>query len=226
MSPNTARRPRRLLALTAAAVVAAVVLLWLTPWGEAARGLVAEGAMTDLVARAGPWGPVLLVALMTAAIVASPIPSAPIALVAGAAYGHWWGTLIVVAGAQAGAMIAFAFAIARALGAEAMRRRFGDRITQGLAGSQWALMGTVFVSRLLPFVSFDLISYAAGLTVLRPWRFFLATLAGVLPASFLLTHFGGALTSESATRAGLAVLGLGLVTGLPLAWAAWRRRRG
>ena len=78
----------------------------------------------------------------------------------------------------------------------------------------------------LPFVSFDLISYAAGLTVLRPWRFFLATLAGVLPASFLLTHFGGALTGESATRAGLAVLGLGLVTGLPLAWAAWRRRRG
>jgi uncharacterized membrane protein YdjX (TVP38/TMEM64 family) len=118
-----------------------------------------------------------------------------------------------------------AFAIARVLGAEAMRRRFGDRVTQGLAGSQWALMGTVFVSRLLPFVSFDLISYAAGLTVLRPWRFFVATLAGVVPASFLLTHFGGALTGGNATRAGLAVLGLGLVTGLPLIWAAWRRHR-
>ncbi len=224
MSTAPARRPRRrLLVLAAAAVLAAVVLLWLTPWGEEARGLVAQGALTDLVARAGPWGPLLLIALMTLAIVASPIPSAPIALVAGAAYGHWWGTLIVVAGAQAGAVIAFA--IARILGAEAMRRRFGDRVTQGLAGSQWALMGTVFVSRLLPFVSFDLISYAAGLTVLRPWRFFVATLAGVLPASFLLTHFGGTLTGGNATRAGLAVLGLGLVTGLPLAWAAWRRHR-
>lgn len=205
MSTTPARRPRRrLLVLAAAAVLAGVVLLWLTPWGEAARGLVAEGALTDLVARAGPWGPPLLIGLMTLAIVASPIPSAPIALVAGA-------------------MIAFA--IARVLGAEAMRRRFGDRVTQGLAGSQWALMGTVFVSRLLPFVSFDLISYAAGLTVLRPWRFFVATLAGVLPASFLLTHFGGALTGGNATRAGLAVLGLGLVTGLPLIWAAWRRHR-
>ena len=41
-----------------------------------------------LVARAGLLGPVVIVTLLTLAVVASPIPSAPIALAAGAAYGH------------------------------------------------------------------------------------------------------------------------------------------
>ena len=49
-----------------------------------------------LFARAGFWGTVLIVTLMTIAIVASPIPRAPIALAAGAAYGHLWGTVQVV----------------------------------------------------------------------------------------------------------------------------------
>lgn len=173
-----------------------------------------------LVARAGLWGPVLVVSLMTVAVVASPIPSAPIALAAGAAYGHVWGTALVVIGAELGALIAFG--IARVLGHDALRRVFGDRVDAGLLGSQAALTATVFASRLMPFVSFDMISYAAGLSRLHAWRFALATLAGIIPASFLLAHFGGEAVSGDLGRATWAVLGLGLVTGLPLIWAAKR----
>jgi uncharacterized membrane protein YdjX (TVP38/TMEM64 family) len=50
-----------------------------------ARGLLDGARLEMLVARAGLWGPVLIVTLMTVAVVASPIPSAPIALAAGAA---------------------------------------------------------------------------------------------------------------------------------------------
>lgn len=214
---------RKILALLAVAGVVAAIVLWQTPLGDDARALLQQDALTDLVSRAGLWGPLLLIGLMTTAIVASPIPSAPIALAAGAAYGHIWGTVITVIGAQAGAVIAFS--VARSLGAEAMRRRFGDKLTTGLAGSQNALTWTVFVSRLLPFVSFDFISYAAGVTAIGFGRFFAATLAGIIPASFLLAHFGGALADGSGTRIGLIVLGLGLVTGLPLIWGAWRRWR-
>ncbi len=114
-----------------------------------------------LVAHAGLWGPVLIVTLMTFAVVASPIPSAPIALAAGAAYGHVWGTVQVVIGAEIGALIAFG--LARVLGHDALRRVFGNRVDAGLLGSQAALTATVFASRLMPFVSFDMISYAAGL---------------------------------------------------------------
>jgi uncharacterized membrane protein YdjX (TVP38/TMEM64 family) len=175
-----------------------------------------------LVARAGLWGPVLIVALMTVAVVASPIPSAPIALAAGAAYGHVWGTVQIVIGAELGALIAFG--LARVLGHDVLRRVFGDRVDAGLLGSQTALTATVFASRLMPFVSFDMISYAAGLSRLHAWRFALATLAGIVPASFLLAHFGGEAVSGDLGRATWAVLGLGLMTGVPLFWAAMRGR--
>lgn len=56
-----------------------------------ARELMDREHLEMLVGRAGLWGPILIVALMTVAVVASPIPSAPIALAAGAAYGHLWG---------------------------------------------------------------------------------------------------------------------------------------
>lgn len=154
-----------------------------------ARSLLEPERLETLVARAGLWGPVLIVTLMTIAVVASPIPSAPIALAAGAAYGHLWGTVQVVIGAELGALIAFG--LARVLGHDVLRRVFGDRVDAGLLGSQNALTATVLASRLMPFVSFDMISYAAGLSRLHAWRFALATLAGIIPASFLLAHFGG-----------------------------------
>lgn len=187
-----------------------------------ARGLLDAERLDMLVARAGIWGPVVIVTLMTVAVVASPIPSAPIALAAGAAYGHLWGTVQVVIGAELGALIAFG--LARILGHDVLRRVFGDRVDAGLLGSQTALMATVVASRLMPFVSFDIISYAAGLSKLNSWRFALATLAGIIPASFLLAHFGGEAVSGDLGRATWAVLGLGLVTGLPLLWVGLRKQ--
>ena len=175
-----------------------------------------------LVDRAGLWGPILIIGLMILAVVASPIPSAPIALAAGAAYGHLWGTVLVALGAELGALIAFG--LARWLGRDALRRWFGDAVDKGLLGSQNALTATVFASRLMPFVSFDMISYAAGLSALRAWRFALATLAGIVPASFVLAHFGGEAVSGDLGRATWEVLGLGLVTGIPLLWIAIRRK--
>ena len=141
---------------------------------------------------------------------------------AGAAYGHLWGTVQVVIGAELGALIAFG--LARVLGHDVLRRVFGDRVDAGLLGSQNALTATVLASRLMPFVSFDMISYAAGLSRLHAWRFALATLAGIIPASFLLAHFGGEAVSGDLGRATWAVLGLGLLTGLPLLWVAMRQK--
>lgn len=103
------------------------------------------------------------------------------------------------------------------------------------AHSQNALTAVVFATRLMPFLSFDIISYAAGLTPLSTWRFALATLLGIIPASFLLAHFGEELASGEWERAGITVVALGALTLLPLAWKAlpdswrfvlWPRRRG
>ena len=113
----------------------------------------------------------------------------------------------------------------RSLGYEAMRKRFGDRLSLGLLGSQNAMTGLVMGLRLLPFISFDIVSYAAGLTPLKPWRFALATLIGVTPVSFALAHFGGELIHFDLTRGTLIALALGTVTLIPVLVVYLRRRK-
>lgn len=214
-----AHRLRTLLAVLAAGGIGLLAWAW---WSGALGSVLTRESVRALIDGAGPWGPLLVVALMTVAVVVSPLPSAPIAVAAGAAYGHVLGTVAVAAGAELGAIIAFA--IARFAGRDAVRKWFGDRLDAGLFGSQNALMVTVFLSRLMPFVSFDMVSYAAGLTRLQLWRFAVATLAGILPASFVLAHLGGELAGSEGARGMIPVLLLGLVTGAPLIWAAWKRR--
>ena len=209
------------------AVVALLALLAATYWLLHESGAMATilngAALRDQIARLGVWGPLMVIGLMVLAIIMSPIPSAPIAMAAGAAYGHVWGTLYVLLGAEIGALAAFG--MARWLGGETLRRWFGERLSVGLLGSQNALMGIVLVSRLVPFISFDIVSYAAGLTVLSFWRFAIATLVGIIPASFLLAHFGGEMARGESDRIALSVLALGAITLIPLAVKLVRDRR-
>ncbi len=207
--------------LFAALVIAALVYAWRSGLLATLQADMSRSAIEGWVARAGYWGPVVVAVLMVVAVVASPIPSAPIALAAGAAYGHTYGTIYVVIGAEAGALIAFG--LSRALGRRAITKWLGPKADFGLLGSQNALTFTVLASRLMPFISFDLVSYAAGLSALHLWRFALATLAGIVPAAFLLAHFGAEATSGDMGAATWAVLGFGLITGAPLIYAAFRR---
>ena len=54
----------------------------------------------------------------------------------------------------------------------------------------------VFLSRLIPFVSFDLVSYGAGLTAMSPWKFGVATFLGMLPLTFLYTAYGSVILAN------------------------------
>lgn len=204
------------------ALGALVFAYWLLSTTAGLEEFMGGEALETKIEALGLWGPLLVVGLMTSAIVLSPIPSAPIALAAGAAYGHLWGTVYVLVGAELGALIAFG--LARFLGYDLIRTWFGNRLDVGLLGSQNVLMATVFLSRLMPFISFDIVSYAAGLTSLALWRFAVATLAGIIPASFLLAHLGGEMASADARRIMIAVLALGAITALPLiVKALWTR---
>jgi uncharacterized membrane protein YdjX (TVP38/TMEM64 family) len=163
----------------------------------------------------GIFGPLLLIALMILAVVFNPLPSAPVALAAGAVYGHTYGTIYIVIGAEIGAIAAFV--IARIAGYELASKYLGSNLSLGRFGSQSALTAIVFVSRLIPFMSFDLVSYAAGLTPIMFWRFAIATLLGLIPISFALAHLGGEIITTDNSRLMLVVLLVGLLTLLPLA---------
>ena len=223
----TNRAPRLRLVLGLAILVAIGAAYWLLEQSGALALILDGAALRAWIDGLGIRGPLAIIGLMVLAILASPIPSAPIALAAGAAYGHTWGTIYVLIGAEAGALAAFG--IARLVGYEALRRWFGDRLSTGPLGSQNTLMAIVFASRLLPFISFDMVSYAAGLTALSFWRFAIATLAGIVPASFLLAHFGAEMATAESDRIMVAALALGAITLIPIAGKLirdrWRRRR-
>lgn len=178
--------------------------------------LLTEGEkLQSFCINAGWYGPFIIIGFMTVAVVISPVPSAPIALASGMVYGNIWGTIFVVIGAEAGAVIAFG--IARLAGYEFLKKWIGNKVKSArILGSQTVMMTIVFFSRLLPFISFDIVSYAAGLTPLTFWRFAIATLAGIIPMSFLLSHIGQEVGTGEPRMIFLSSLIIGLLVLLPI----------
>jgi len=211
--------------LEIAAVVLALVALW---WLLAATGTIRYFTDVELlraeIDRLGALGPAVVVLLMAANIVVSPLPSAPILVAAGAAYGTVMGTVWVLVGAQIGALIAFF--IARLLGADVVQRWFGQNPTLRMIGTQNRLMAIVFVSRLVPFMSFDLLSYGAGLTPLAWWRFLLANLAGMVPMNLVLVQVGDGMAGAEPAGLLSALLAAGAIAAVALLLAWILRRRG
>ena len=74
--------------LLAVAVIAGLILPVLL---ETDHPVLSEAWVRGTVARLGMAGPLALIGLMVLAIVASPIPSGPIAVAVGALYGTLWG---------------------------------------------------------------------------------------------------------------------------------------
>lgn len=205
-------------------IIAAIALVYFLLHLTGATSLIMDSErLRGVIRDAGPVGPLMVIGLFMIAVVINPLPSAPIALAAGFAYGHTWGTLYVVIGSVSGAFIAFL--IARLLGHDILYRWFGEKLKLGLLGSQWGLAGMIVVFRLLPFISFDIVSYAAGLTNITWWRFLLATTAGIIPASFLLAHFGSEMGTGDPARIGTTVLLLGFMTVIPIAVKVIMNRR-
>lgn len=170
--------------------------------------------LTGIIRKLGLIGPITIILLIAGAIIISPIPSAPVALVSGALYGHTFGTIYVVFGALLGALLAFM--ISRKLGYDYINKKFHHKLPAKIVGSQNTLMMIVFVTRLAPFISFDVISYAAGLTKLTYTRFIFATLMGIIPISFILAHLGSEVENGEMESIAMALLLLGLITIIPL----------
>lgn len=137
----------------------------------------------------GAWAPVASFFLMLFQSLVVPLPAYTIAFANGILFGVPWGILLSWTSAMAAA--ALCFGIARGLGRPWTERIVGkgglkraDRFFLRFGGY------AVFICRLIPLVSFDAVSYGAGLTGMRFWPFWLATGAGMLPATTVYTLLG------------------------------------
>ena len=151
--------------------------------------------VVDYVHAWGPAGPLVFMAMMAAAVVVSPIPSLPLDLAAGAAFGPLLGGMYAVVGAEVGAVISFL--IGRFLGKELIAKLLHIESVFCEKCTDRHLFGLVLLSRLIPVFSFDLISYGAGLTNMSLRAFALATLVGMVPSTYALTYFGSRVVNVS-----------------------------
>ncbi|GJL64917.1 MAG: hypothetical protein NPIRA04_35710 [Nitrospirales bacterium] len=169
--------------------------------------------LVEFIQSFGIVAPVVFVGLMALAVVVSPIPSIPLDLAAGVAFGPWFGTLYAVIGAEIGAIISFL--IGRGLGREVIARILKSDVVFCEKCADHHLMGFVFLSRLLPIFSFDLVSYGAGLTSMSLKAFALATLVGMIPPTFALVYFGSSALAVDWLVILLGVLLVGFFLVLP-----------
>nr|WP_318799201.1 VTT domain-containing protein [Clostridium sp. A1-XYC3] len=131
--------------------------------------------------------------LMVLQSIAAPIPAFLITLSNAAIFGWWQGAILSWSSAMVGA--ALCFFIARVLGRDAVEKLTSKGAMESIdvffeRYGKFAIL----ICRLLPFVSFDFVSYAAGLTNMRFWAFFIATGLGQLPATIVYSYVGGTLT--------------------------------
>ncbi len=176
--------------------IAFLILLILVPIGDLVQ-LLDPRSIERWLQEAGGFAPVLFVLLMTTAVILSPIPSLPLTLAAGAFFGPFQGGLYSILGGVLGSSLAFL--IARFLGRQFLERVLTGHINFCVECSDKLLARVVLVSRLLPFVSFDIVSYGAGLTGMSLRRFVLATAIGMTPLTLAYTYFGSILSIDPVT---------------------------
>lgn len=157
----------------------------------------AIAAMVEYLRSFGVWAPLVSAVLMVVQSIAAPIPAFLLAFANGMVFGWQWGAVLTWGSAMLGAAVCFW--IARSFGRPAVERLAGGSRMLDAADRFFLQFGTssVLVARLLPVVSFDLISYAAGLTPMSFGRFLLATGLGQLPATLAYSWLGQSVTGSA-----------------------------
>ena len=182
------------------AVIAAVAVYFLVPGVNKMMNKVfamfASGDFTvvrDFVASYGVYAALMSFLLMIFQSIAAPLPAFLLTFANANLFGWWQGAILSWTSAMAGAAVCFY--IARILG-----RDVAEKLTSksGLAQIDTFFerygKNTILICRLLPFISFDIVSYAAGLTSMSFMSFFIATGIGQLPATIVYSYVGGMLT--------------------------------
>ena len=174
--------------------------------------------------------------LVYAAVVALSLPGGAVLTVAGGwMFGQWLGTAAVVVAATAGATLIF-LAARTALG-DSLRRRAGPWLQRLQAGFQADAFSYLLFLRLVPLFPFFVVNLVPAFLGVRLRSFVLATLIGIIPATFIFATFGAGLGDLLAQNGEItlnqvlsprfltALAGLALLALLPVIYRHWRHRQ-
>lgn len=142
----------------------------------------------------GVWGPLALIVLMVLATIFSPIPNTLITLAMGATYGPVFGTILAIIGSVLASTTAFF--LSRIFGSALIGKYFPESNFIHRFLTQNAFL-SIFILRIIPSVSFDMVSYGVGLTKIDYRTFILASFLGIIPGTISIVLVGAGLTYDN-----------------------------
>lgn len=186
--------------IVVACIVAVILCYFFIPqvkeYADEIFAMFATGDFTvvkEFVASYGSLAAVVSFLLMVLTALAAPLPAFLITFANANLFGWWKGAILSWSSAMAAA--ALCFWIAKILGRDVVIKLTSKAGVEQI-DTYFEKYGknTILICRLLPFVSFDIVSYVAGLTSISFKSFFIATGIGQLPATIIYSYVGGMLT--------------------------------
>ena len=195
------KKKTNLIRLVLLLVIALVLVIYLAVPGVnsfvnqamAVLGSANLDAVAAYIRSFGAYAMAFSFVLMVFSSLIAPLPAFMITLSNAAIFGWWQGAILSWSSAMVGS--ALCFLLARGLGRDVVEKVAGKGALAGVEG-YFEKYGTktILICRLLPFVSFDAVSYFAGLTPIKFLPFFIATGLGQTPATIVYSYVGGMLT--------------------------------
>lgn len=146
----------------------------------------------------GILAPFISFLLMVFQAILAPLPAFLITFANAALFGWMYGAVLSWASAMVGALLCFY--IAKFLGRDVVEKLTSKMALESVdAFFERHGVYAIVIARLLPFISFDVVSYAAGLTSMKLRSFLLATGVGQLPATLVYSYAGEMLTGDAKT---------------------------
>lgn len=162
---------------------------------------------------AGPWGPLIFVALYVVATVFL-LPGSILTLGAGLVFGVAKGSILASIAATLGATAAFFVGRYLARGWVSQKiDGYGTfkAIDEAVARDGWKIVG---LTRLSPVFPFNLLNYAFGVTRVTPRDYILASWIGMLPGTVMYVYLGS-------LAGDLATIGAGHRLRTPAEWTLY-----
>ena len=147
----------------------------------------------------------IFVLLVILEVVLAPIPPLILYIVAGVLFGGFIGGILTLTGNLIGALIDFK--IARKFGKRYVEKQTNKKLKNRFDKFFEKYGGlSIFILRVNPFTTSDLVSYLSGLTKIKTLKFLIATGLGLIPMIFLQTYLGDVLIKDNPLLVGITIL--------------------
>lgn len=172
----------------------------------------------------GAWGPIVFILIYSIAPSLF-LPGLPITIVAGLAFGPFYGTVYTIIGATIGASLAFL--VARYFAREHIENLVSGRlklIDEGVEKKGWMF---VAITRLIPLFPFNLLNYAFGLSKVKFTHYVIASFIFMLPGTAAYVIFSSSILDLMKGRISPElIIGLILIVIFSLLPVIYRRYKG